>query len=477
MDFSSVKADAIPCTACKVTEKAISRCNDCAHFLCSGCDKAHKCMRCFENHEVVIIDETTEHVAMHKILYCTSHTTQSLKYYCFNCQVPICNDCLIAEHKGVEHHYEVISDAEIRIRNELIESIQNAQAKIKEYDVISNGLNNSLTDLQNQHDAAKKLIELTCENFKKNIDKLYENALNNLEKLHSERELKTMDCFHKVDNSVDKIVNACTFTERVLHKANGPELLSLTRIIGKQFLNLNNLQKFNLNYSIEFQPNYDKFEEIAESYFGKIVTETSIDSKERTPPSSLPGMPPIINKTNGNCNNSSGTLTNSITASSPMSLPTSMQSSFDGDMTLGTNYILPNVLTSESSSQAINSMQIAIATSATQGTATSDSSIIGSSTIPGLSSMAEYNLHCLANLAADSNDISNNFVSANPSPTPQFTLADLLKGDQRAFNNFQAIAKYNMNSTTINGLNGLHVINGINGIFFFIILKFNLNTF
>lgn len=484
----------LACTSCKSKENAISRCNDCANFLCASCDNAHQYMRCFENHEVVkldaISDSSSDKVTIHKPLYCNVHTSENLKYYCFNCQMPVCNDCLIADHKGADHHYESIADAEKGMRSEIEGLMKEANLKLDYCNKASVNLDSSLHELQNQHDTARGLIEETYQSFKAILEKCRENSLKDLERLHSERELKIMDLMHVVEKSTDRFENACKFTTKVLEQANGPELSCLKKIISSQFLNLiNDTPKADVNYSIEFDTKYEKFEVLSKDTFGKFRTEVTPPSpKESTPPPTLPGMPPILiskqshmSQMNGICNSSQGTLTgSSVTASSPISLPTSMQSSFDGDMSgMNNGFMLSStVLTPDTSpqqhlqNQQQQQQQIQLSTnsqtqppvSAVVGgpSSSSSSSATSANVISGLTSIAEYNLHRLANLA-ETSDFSDQLSSVvnqqpTPSPTPQFTLADFLSGDTNAFNNLQALAKLGMNQQSGNLLYDFNVV-------------------
>lgn len=443
----------LACTSCKSKETAISRCNDCANFLCASCDNAHQYMRCFEAHEVMKLDdlrESPEKVAIHKPLYCSVHTSENLKYYCFSCQTPVCNDCLIADHKGAEHQYETISEAEKPMRAEIDRYMKDAKAKIAYCDQATNNLNSSLSELQNQTDTARDLINESYQSFKAVLDKCRENAIKELDTLHDARELKIMELLHGVEKSVDEIDGACKFTEKVLNQANGPELLSLKKMICNQFANLiQSTPKVDVNFSLEFHTNFEKFELMAQDKFGRFRTEASSPSpKESTPPPTLPGMPILINNKsqhqNGNCSNSQGTMTGSVTASSPISLPQSMQSSFDGDIsTIGNGFMLPpNVLTpdppspllpSGSQQQQQHQQQLQHSHNSTQQT-------IGNNTMPGMASIVEYNLHRLANLADNSNDIVSDAIVPPIVTTGNITIADLISGDT-AMNNLQALAK------------------------------------
>lgn len=136
LDLSAIDLSLLACTSCKGKERAISRCNDCANILCASCDNAHQYMRCFENHKVVRLDELMqcgaagEQVAIHKPLFCTAHPTENLKYYCLHCAQPVCNDCLMAEHKGGDHNYEVIGEAEAQARIELGRLVEDASTQV-----------------------------------------------------------------------------------------------------------------------------------------------------------------------------------------------------------------------------------------------------------------------------------------------------------------------------------------------------------
>lgn len=70
------------------------------------------------------------------------------------------------------------------------------------------------------------------------------------------------------------------------------------------------------------------------------------------------------------------------------------------------------------------------------------------SSLPGLTSIQEYNLQQLASLAEKTN-LDAATGSSNPSPTPPFNLVDLLTGEfssTNAIHNLQALAKLTLNN-------------------------------
>ncbi|XP_076237338.1 protein meiotic P26 isoform X2 [Calliopsis andreniformis] len=447
LDMSAIENMAVLCTSCKAKESAVARCSDCANFLCPNCNTAHQFMRCFESHKVVAFEDlkqSNEAIPIHKPIFCECHPAENMKFYCYTCQEPICNECLLVEHKAPEHQYERLVDAEPRQKEELVKLMNESKAKIVDCDQVSVQLENALSELQAQHDQAKDLIIETFQSYKAVLEKCRDNALDELEKLHSDRELEIMDTFHSVEKTVEKIEDACRFTSRLLEHGDAVEILALRRIVGMQLMNLiKNTPKPNVSFSIEFQTDYDQFEKALKEVFGKFHTEsTPVTKASPEPISTVTGV-----STSQQIVHTSMGCTRSISTRSPISLPASMQSSFEGEP----SFVIPPT----SSPQNIPPPPPPVS--------------LPPGPIHGLTSIQEYNLQQLASLAEKVEMVGDTNVvgpSSNPSPTPPFTLADLFTGDlsstSHAINNLQALAKLgnslgnqDLGNATINGGSGL----------------------
>ncbi|XP_013794813.1 B-box type zinc finger protein ncl-1-like [Limulus polyphemus] len=165
LDISAIENTQIICTSCKAKEKAVARCSDCATFLCSNCVTAHQYMRCFENHKVVSFEEmktSGDGIILHKPIECPNHVGETMKFYCYTCEVPICNECMVADHKQPQHRYERAADAEVKHRENIENLIKESEEKVRFCEMASLTLQNSLTDLQLQRDNAKNSIQVVC---------------------------------------------------------------------------------------------------------------------------------------------------------------------------------------------------------------------------------------------------------------------------------------------------------------------------
>lgn len=387
---------------------------------------------------MIVLEANTESVTIHKPLYCSVHATENLKYFCYSCETPVCNECLIVEHKATEHTYEIISEAEKHMRTDVEKLLQDTRSKVEHCYSETSKLESSLQELQQQHDTARDVIKEAYDTVIKAIEKRKDQVMSDLKALHKEREIKIMEQFHHVEKSVDQMEYCAAFTRKLLDNGNGPEILSLKKMICQQLKTLiGTVPKVDVNYSLEFVSNVKKFEEGAPELLGKFRTESTVSPKETTPPPSLPGMPPLLNNTKHTSHNGTGsTITSSVTASSPISLPTSMQSSFDGDISsFGKTFSMMsnNLIQPESPTPPIIPSQL---------------------NVPPVTSMIEYNLHRLASMTESSaTDMADSILPQSTNSSSSFLLDDMMNGEQM-LNNLQALAKIGdmTNGSSMNSL-------------------------
>lgn len=435
LDVSAMDQSVV-CTCCKSKEPAVARCTDCSHFLCSNCNSAHEFMRCFENHRVVPFDalrSSKEKAAVHKPIFCTRHVGESLKYYCCECEVGACTECLTVDHKVGEHRCERIVDAEPNLRAELRNFIVEANARAVAAGSASARLDDALGDLQRQRDDAESVINEAYHAYKAALERRRDKALEELERLHKERELKVMDLFDRVDKTVQRIDCACKFAARLLRRGDGTEIVMLKKTVASQFARLlEGAPEFDIDYSLEYVTKMDKFDAITEETFGTFRTEAtraeerkrasessaivSVASNSHSPAVSVTNAPVFDDFPLGNVRRVTGGVGSMVGVGVP-----SIGVPGVGPVTgVANSGVLPGVV-------GVNSVGVG-----------------GVSGVPALPSMVEYNLQQLASIAEKE-------VPPPPhaSPAPSFTLAELLAGDlnsPQAYNNLQALAKLGLNT-------------------------------
>ncbi|CAH1780179.1 unnamed protein product, partial [Owenia fusiformis] len=105
LNESSINCDI--CAQGKQHTHAVSRCIECAEYLCDTCDKCHGRMRSTKSHKRVKLTGDTEKdskIAIDSLVQrnidCTEHNDQPLKFYCKTDKTIVCRDCCITDHSG-----------------------------------------------------------------------------------------------------------------------------------------------------------------------------------------------------------------------------------------------------------------------------------------------------------------------------------------------------------------------------------------
>ncbi|XP_037277196.2 E3 ubiquitin-protein ligase meiotic P26 isoform X1 [Rhipicephalus microplus] len=277
LDRAALESLSMVCTSCKAKETAVARCNDCASFLCNNCVTAHRYMRCFESHAVVTFEELggasdPEQMAqVHRPLTCVTHTSELLKHYCMTCQVPICNECTLGEHKPPEHECERASEAGTKQREELTALLTESKNHLQSFEESLDLLQNGLTDLQQQRDTAKTIIQDTFEKYKSFLEQRQKQLLEELENLHSEEELHIMDSLHLAEKTTMHIEEACNFGKRLLENANDVELLALKEVVSTRLRSLiADTPKLEAPGEMTFEFDVENFEKVLPSLCGQL---------------------------------------------------------------------------------------------------------------------------------------------------------------------------------------------------------------
>ncbi|CAN8013064.1 unnamed protein product [Ixodes pacificus] len=242
LDRAALETLSMVCTSCKAKETAVARCSDCASFLCNNCVTAHRYMRCFESHEVLTFDELGGAPGPdqmgHRPLGCPLHAGEMLKHYCHTCQVPICNECTLGDHKQPDHRWERASEAGPGQRTELEARAAEGRSQVRACEDSVERMSEGLQELQTQRDTAKAQIQEAFEGFRAALERRQEQLLEELEKLHSEEELRIMDAMHAAEKTTERIEEACRFTDRLLEHANTLEMLSMKKLVSSRLQEL-----------------------------------------------------------------------------------------------------------------------------------------------------------------------------------------------------------------------------------------------
>ncbi|CAJ0942978.1 unnamed protein product, partial [Mesorhabditis belari] len=289
MDFvRMVEADELrgferKCRACKSEQAAVALCQHCVSDLCPTCVQAHKNMRMFDGHQVLLYEEL-EMAGRSKdarIVNCCLHG-QPYIMLCATCETLVCKTCLENDHGATHKLVEITTRVVDAIQNELSQLAARVRNKWKESMTQWNSQSDRHAHLQSQYEMAKTKIEFTFEEVHRMLE---ETRARKLQELDTERDrqddlLVSLD--RKVDLTQARVADAVSFAERLVTKANGLELIASRRKILQQLTNLKHTMPA-LNSQFELEYGLPSKREI-ELHLSNACGSVSLRSVNRTQP-------------------------------------------------------------------------------------------------------------------------------------------------------------------------------------------------
>ncbi|XP_077981348.1 E3 ubiquitin-protein ligase TRIM45-like [Glandiceps talaboti] len=115
-------------------------CRDCEQYFCDGClNLFHKKMKRASSHTVLSVEEheKTKYDMQSTILSverCKVHPHNEARFYCDTCQVPICSDCTIVDHRIPDHSHRYLQTVADECSKELSKMVDHLKAKAKDVD-------------------------------------------------------------------------------------------------------------------------------------------------------------------------------------------------------------------------------------------------------------------------------------------------------------------------------------------------------
>ena len=94
----------IVCSSCDKEDTAIARCQNCADFLCDACLRAHRMTKVTKMHKIQAMGRgndanDNEHLFADRVVKCSVHPSDDVRYCCVSCEEAICSECLIDMHR------------------------------------------------------------------------------------------------------------------------------------------------------------------------------------------------------------------------------------------------------------------------------------------------------------------------------------------------------------------------------------------
>ena len=163
------RSSQVSCGNCDKKSSETSYCFQCCRFYCQECATAHNIMRDNRDHRVMALkdfqDKDYEDV-LKRPVFCAKqrHQKEELKFFCKNCETPVCQTCVLMDHPGhsLEHIEEEAERQKIEMKSMIETNRRNLQAKV-----------NAVSQLDEDY---AKLIQ-QGEDVKRDVQRIVDNLM------------------------------------------------------------------------------------------------------------------------------------------------------------------------------------------------------------------------------------------------------------------------------------------------------------
>ena len=230
--------ESILCVQCTSSRDAVAFCCSCCLFLCGFCKNAHKEMRKTMSHELIELGgkkvEGVLPVVSRQPTYCAVHDDEKIKFFCQDCEMLVCRDCITVNHKDHER-IECTEEGKAACK-----ALKESAAKCNEAQVpgtftesIANG-EKMLQQIDTRKEEIEKEIEETFMKLKTILEERRRYLLAETEEIASAKKesvKKQLNEFRRLENGV---LLGCQLAQSVSECEDSGEVLSIKKLITDQ---------------------------------------------------------------------------------------------------------------------------------------------------------------------------------------------------------------------------------------------------
>ena len=220
----------VTCGNCEIKREEASYCFHCGKFWCNDCVNAHNILRENREHRVLALkdfkDKDFEDV-LKRPVFCPKelHDKEILKFYCKECDIPVCQTCVIVDHNkhDVEHMEVAAREVKKSITSKLAAARESSNAISCNYNTGEKERKSRLIDDCSNNN--KERIRQTVESL---ISILHQKEQELIAEVENERKIaqeelrKTADAFQ---NFLRKRERSISNIEALVERSTGADLV------------------------------------------------------------------------------------------------------------------------------------------------------------------------------------------------------------------------------------------------------------
>ena len=237
MTIQKCSVAGVKCGNCEKTSAQSFYCFKCCAFWCDDCIAAHNIIRANKDHKVLAIkdfqDQDIEDV-LRRPVFCQKehHENKKLKFFCKDCEVAICNTCVVTLHEG---HVKVpLQDAanERKLRLESLLESQKVKA-LQKRNMITR-LQSECNEIQEQVACVKKSAQNLVDNLMRVIEAKKQEIFKEVEDKAQQSIERVVEQISDVEKELWRIETSIKETERFLMRSTNAEIVQFNTVFQEE---------------------------------------------------------------------------------------------------------------------------------------------------------------------------------------------------------------------------------------------------
>ena len=254
------------CNSCEESD-AVASCCDCRRFfLCEHCVKVHKNIPATKDHYLMTLKKDMSFTSVNSSPLCQKHPEELLKLYCQDCEVLVCRDCVLVQHKDHKYSFvdDLINEQKQKLKDITLQELDKILASTK--DAIT-GVEQMQAKVRSCKDHHVTELNKTFQEITEMLNKRKEILLDEINQITEETSSPLKEQQGNLTTLKENIKQCHEFTRNTLQHGTNSEIMSAR----KQMLARTKLLKKHHDNS-QLSP-VTKPTKTVSYYLGKITTE------------------------------------------------------------------------------------------------------------------------------------------------------------------------------------------------------------
>ena len=227
----------VKCGNCEKTSAQSFYCFKCCAFWCDDCIAAHNIIRANKDHRVLAIkdfqDQDIENV-LRRPVFCQKehHENKKLKFFCKDCEVAICNTCVVTLHEG--HVKVALQDAANERKLRLESAIESQKEKALQKRNMITRLQSECKDIKEQVACVKKSAQNLVDNLMRVIEAKKQEIFKEVEDKAQQSIERLVEQQSDVGNELQLIEKSIEKTEAFLKHSTNAEIVRFNTLFQEE---------------------------------------------------------------------------------------------------------------------------------------------------------------------------------------------------------------------------------------------------